>query len=149
MILILPTRSVLSVPTSGAERADTRSGRRPRGTAMDSAHCGLPETDRGDQKRLVLLQGFRVPPPLAPGGPGVPSAGASLLEAGLLAGTPGTAGGRELPPQHKLGTQRSFQKHSGFVQPSFSLHLLSPALLPKRPRVTHVFGFSESVTISK
>lgn len=117
---------------------------------MDSAHCGLPETDRGDQKRLVLLQGFRVPPPpLAPGGPGVPSAGASLLEAGLLAGTPGTAGGRELPPQHKLGTQRSFQKHSGFVQPSFSLHLLSPALLPKRPRVTHVFGFSESVTISK
>lgn len=33
---------------------------------MDSAHCGLPETDRGDQKRLVLLQGFRVPPPRWP-----------------------------------------------------------------------------------
>lgn len=71
---------------------------------MDSAHCGLPETDRGDQKRLVLLQGFRVPPPpLAPGGPGVPSAGASLLEAGLLAGTPGTAGGQGVAPTAQAG----------------------------------------------
>lgn len=117
---------------------------------MDSAHCGLPETDRGDQKRLVLLQGFRVPPPRWP--LEVPGFPAQEPRCSRLASSPGPQelrGGRELPPQHKLGTQRSFQKHSGFVQPSFSLHLLSPALLPKRPRVTHVFGFSESVTISK
>lgn len=111
--------------------------------------AGFLKPTVGTRKGLSCSRASGYPPPLAPGGPGVPSAGASLLEAGLLAGTPGTAGGRELPPQHKLGTQRSFQKHSGFVQPSFSLHLLSPALLPKRPRVTHVFGFSESVTISK
>lgn len=119
---------------------------------MDSAHCGLPETDRGDQKRLVLLQGFRVPPP--PVGPWR-SRGSQRRSLAARGWPPRRdprncgGGGRELPPQHKLGTQRSFQKHSGFVQPSFSLHLLSPALLPKRPRVTHVFGFSESVTISK
>lgn len=87
---------------------------------MDSAHCGLPETDRGDQKRLVLLQGFRVPPPLAPGGPGVPSAGASLLEAGLLAGTPGTAGEQGVAPTAQAGHTEVIPEtlwiHSAIVQ---------------------------------
>lgn len=71
---------------------------------MDSAHCGLPETDRGDQKRLVLLQGFRVPPPRWP--LEVPGFPAQEPRCSRLASSPGPQelrGGRELPPTAQAG----------------------------------------------
>lgn len=132
-------------------RQAQREQRRAQAGEGPGPTAGFLKPTVGTGKGLSCSMGF-TPPCWPLEAPGFPGQGPPCSRLVSSRGTSGTTGAGSLafvsclchPHSTKPGTQRSFQKCSGFIQPLFSLHLLSPPLLPKRLGVTgaHPHGAS-------